>query len=72
MGEDYGQLTPGHLLARLLDQVASINQKLGAIEIQVAVHLESHRAVSRMHKALYGLLVSALSGAVALLATHWH
>lgn len=64
MQDESGPLTPAHLLARVLDQVAEINLKLG-------VHLENHRVINRMHRAAYAALVSIVGALAGLLASHW-
>ena len=67
-----GPLSPGHLLARTLDQVSEINHKLGLVEQAITVHLTVHQVWSRVHKAAYGLLVAVVGSLSGLLATHWH
>jgi hypothetical protein len=70
MGDD-GPLTPAHLLARTLDEVSKINQQVGEIKTQMAVHLAGHQVWSKIHRAAYAAFVAVIGGLTGLLASHW-
>jgi hypothetical protein len=71
VGESGGSLTPAHLLARVLDQQESMVRALGKIETQIAVHLESHKTWSKVHRTAYAGLIAVASSLTGLLASHW-
>jgi hypothetical protein len=71
MSEHDGPLTPAHLLARTLDQVAQINAKMAHIETQLEVHLQIHKVWSRIQRAAYAGILAVLGSMAALLVEHW-
>lgn len=76
-------LTPAHLLARALDNIADFNKTLGKIETQMntrltsiesrlTVHENTHSIWSKVHRFAYTGLFSIVGTLSGLLAAHWH
>lgn len=71
MDGEGGPLTPAHLLAKTLDQVAEINNKLGTLNTQLEVHLATHRVITKVHRSAYAALTAVIGSLTGLLASHW-
>ena len=69
--DEGGPLTPAHLLGKTLDQVAEINNQLGALRGELNTHLEVHKIWSRVHRSVYAALVTLIGSLSGLLASHW-